>query len=82
MDAESFMKIVESMVAQGPLVAYLFYQNTKSEKKTKDQEEAIATLNAALREKQEIYLTKTFETISSNTAAINGLKDVITVKNG
>lgn len=81
------------MLEQGPLVGYLFYQNWRADKKAEQQEikiselsekkdQEVSELNTELRKSMEGYLGKTFETISSNTNALVGLKDVITVKNG
>lgn len=80
MESEVFMKVLEGLLTQGPLVGYIAYEKWKTDKRLKERDDQIDELNASLLAKQELYLTKTFETISSNTAALNGLKDVITVK--
>lgn len=91
MEPDVVMQVLTGLLEQGPLVGLLFYFYRETKLKTEELEEKISELskkkdeevsqlNMELRNKMEGYLSKTFETISSNTSALNGLKDVITVK--
>lgn len=75
-------KLLESLLTQGPLVGYLFWQVWKSDKKIADLEEAKDTLNKELNAKTELYLSKAYEMATSSNEAVKGLRDAIVVKNG
>lgn len=69
------MEVFKSIVAQGPLVGFLFYLYIQNEKKIDKKDNENAALNKELRESIEQNLNKTNDAIVNNTMALNAIRE-------
>lgn len=70
-------QILESMLEQGPLVGYLFYQNWRADKKVEGKDTEIARLNSEMREVQDRSFERLATIKRDGDTVLMAIKDAI-----